>query len=153
MGWGWLHAHWAEAPRGTGVARAQVYRVPPAWTWQLYNRLTCCLVTKSCLTLQPRELKPTGFLYPWDSPGKNTEEGCHFPLQEIFPTQGLNSRLPHCADSLPLSHLKPTGWLVISPKIHVCLEPQDVTLFGKKVFADVIKTRSNTREWTLDPIT
>ena len=28
--------------------------------------------------------------------GKNTGVGCHFLLQEIFPTQGLNPRLPHC---------------------------------------------------------
>ena len=38
---------------GIGAAsspRAQVYRVPRARTWELYNRLTC-LVTKSCLTL------------------------------------------------------------------------------------------------------
>ena len=28
-----------------------------------------------------------------DSPAKNTEVGCHFPLQRIFPTQGLNLRL------------------------------------------------------------
>ena len=41
-------------------------------------------------------------------PGKNTGVGCHFLLQGIFPTQGLN---PHLlcllhwqADSLPLSH-------------------------------------------------
>ena len=26
----------------------------------------------------------------WDSPGKNTGLGCHFLLQGIFPTQGLN---------------------------------------------------------------
>ena len=25
-------------------------------------------------------------LCPWDSPGKNTGVGCHFLLQEIFPT-------------------------------------------------------------------
>ena len=31
---------------------------------------------------------------PWDSPGKNTGVGCHFLLQGIFPTQGLNPRLP-----------------------------------------------------------
>ena len=30
-----------------------------------------------------------------DSPGKNTEVGCHALLQ-IFPTQGLNPGLPHC---------------------------------------------------------
>ena len=32
----------------------------------------------------------------WDSPGKNTRVGCHFLLQGIFPTQGLNPGLPHC---------------------------------------------------------
>ena len=31
-----------------------------------------------------------------DSPGKNTRVGCHALLQGIFPTQGLNPRLPHC---------------------------------------------------------
>ena len=41
-----------------------------------------------------------------DSPGKNTGVGCHFLLQGIFPTQGLNSSLLFWqADSLPLSHL------------------------------------------------
>ena len=25
------------------------------------------------------------FLFPWDCPGKNTGEGCHFLLQDIFP--------------------------------------------------------------------
>ena len=27
---------------------------------------------------------------PWGFPGKNTGVGCHFLLQGIFPTQGLN---------------------------------------------------------------
>ena len=43
-----------------------------------------------------------------DFPGKNTGVGCHFPLQETFPTQGLNPHLLHHlhwqADSLPPSH-------------------------------------------------
>ena len=40
-----------------------------------------------------------------DSPGKNTGVGCHFLLQEIFPTQGLNLGLPHCRQTLYcLSH-------------------------------------------------
>ena len=30
---------------------------------------------------------------PMDYPGKNTGVGCHFLLQGIFPTQGLNSHL------------------------------------------------------------
>ena len=44
-----------------------------------------CLVTQS---VGHHGLEPTGLLCPWDSPGKNTGVGCHFPLQGIFPTQG-----------------------------------------------------------------
>ena len=40
-------------------------------------------------------LRPHGLLRPWDSPGKNTGVGCHFLLQGIFPTQGLNRGLLH----------------------------------------------------------
>ena len=48
----------------------------------------------SCLTLcDPRECTlPDRLLCPWDFPGKNTGVGCHFLLQGIFPTLGLN---PH----------------------------------------------------------
>ena len=49
------------------------------------------------------------FLCPWNFPGKNSGLGCHFLLQGIFLTQGLNPGLLHLlhwqADSLPLSHL------------------------------------------------
>ena len=48
----------------------------------------------------------TRLLCPWDYPGKNTEVICHFLLQGIFSTQGLNPCLLHLlhwqADSLPL---------------------------------------------------
>ena len=38
-------------------------------------------------------------------PGKNTGVDCHFVLQEIFLTQGLNPGLPHCRQTLYcLSH-------------------------------------------------
>ena len=40
-------------------------------------------------------------LHPWDFPGKNTGAGCHFLLQGIFLTQGLNVGLPHCRQTLP----------------------------------------------------
>ena len=44
---------------------------------------------------------------PWDFPGKNTGVSCHFLLQRIFPTQGLNVCLLHLlhwqVDSLPLN--------------------------------------------------
>ena len=56
-------------------------------------------------SLQPHGLQPTRLLHPWDFPGKNTGVGCHFLLQEIFPTQGLNPGLPHCRQTLyRLSH-------------------------------------------------
>ena len=44
-------------------------------------------------SLQPQGLKLTRLLCPWDSPGKNTEVGCHALLQGIFPTQRLNLHL------------------------------------------------------------
>ena len=70
----------------------------------------CCSVVQACPTLlQPRQLKPTRLLCPWDFPGKNTEVGCHWLLQGISPIQGWNPcllRLLHWqADSLPLSHV------------------------------------------------
>ena len=63
-----------------------------------------CLFTQLPSTL----CNPTRLLSPWDFPGKNTGAGCHFLLQGIFPTQGMNScllrLLPLQEDSLPLSH-------------------------------------------------
>ena len=54
-------------------------------------------------------LQASRLLCPWNFPGKNMGAGCHFLLQGIFPTQGLNLRLFHLlrwqVDSLPLSHL------------------------------------------------
>jgi len=42
------------------------------------------------------DCSPPGFLYPWDSPGKNTGVGCHFLLQRLFLTQEFNLGLLHC---------------------------------------------------------
>ena len=54
-------------------------------------------------SLQPYGLQPTRLLCPWDFPGKNTGVGCHFLLQEIFPTQESSLHLLHWqVDSLPL---------------------------------------------------
>ena len=41
-------------------------------------------------SVRPHRQKPTRLPCPWDSPGKNTGVGCHFLLQGIFLTQGLN---------------------------------------------------------------
>ena len=43
----------------------------------------------------------------WDFPSKSTGVGCHFLLQRIFPTQGLNLGLPHCRQML--YHLRHQG--------------------------------------------
>ena len=58
---------------------------------------SCSVVSNS---LQPHE-----WYSPWNSPGQNTGVGSHSLLQEIFPTQGSNSGLPHCSWILhQLSH-------------------------------------------------
>ena len=60
-------------------------------------------------SLRPHGLKPARLLCPWEFSGKNIGVGCHFLLQEIFPTQGLSPYLQHLLpcqmDSLPLYHL------------------------------------------------
>ena len=60
-------------------------------------------------SLQPHVLQPARLLCPWDSPGKNTIVGCHFPLQGLFLIQGSNlyllSLLHWQAASLPLCYL------------------------------------------------
>ena len=62
-------------------------------------------VAQLCLTLcDPTDC--SRLLRPWDFPSKNSGMDCHFLLQEIFPTQGLNPGLPHCRQTFyPLSHL------------------------------------------------
>ena len=63
----------------------------------------CCV--QSCPTLQPHGLWSTRLLCPWDSPGKNTGDGCHALLLGIFPTQEMNLGLLHCRQILYcLSH-------------------------------------------------
>ena len=57
-------------------------------------------------------------LNPWNSPGKNTGVGCHFLLQGIFPTQGLNSRISSIAGRLSTIWENHLFW---SPFILPCL--------------------------------
>ena len=76
-----------------------------------FNKISRCFMRACSVvsdSLRPHRLKPARFLCLWDFPGKNTGVGCHFLLQRIFPTQGLNLHLLHwLADSLPRSHLDP----------------------------------------------
>ena len=73
-------------------------------TSYLYRKLLFLLLLSRLAvsnSLPSRGLQNTKLLCPWDSPGKNTGVGCHFLLQRIFPTQGLNLCLLHWqADSL-----------------------------------------------------
>ena len=69
--------------------------------WLLPFSVVCChyycLVPKSCPTLlQPHGLWPARLFCPWNFPGRNIGVGCHFLLQGIFLTQGLNPSLLHC---------------------------------------------------------
>ena len=51
-------------------------------------------------SLRPHGLQLTRLLHPWDFPGKKTRVSCHFLLQGIFLTQGSNSGLLHCRQTL-----------------------------------------------------
>ena len=72
----------------------------------LVINLFCVLVPQSCLTLcDPVDCSLPGSSVHGIPPGKNTGVGCHFLLQGIFPTQGLNPGLWHCRQILyQLSH-------------------------------------------------
>ena len=92
------------------AAQHQVCRTDP-------SPLLCSVSCESFLLMCMRSFSL--FVTPWTVvrqaplsmgfPSKNPGVGCHFLLQEIFPTQGSNPhllRLLHWqADSLPLSHL------------------------------------------------
>ena len=51
--------------------------------------------------VRPHRWQSTRAHRPWDSQSKNTGVGCHFLLQGLFPTQGLNSDVRHCRQTLP----------------------------------------------------
>ena len=60
-------------------------------------------------SLRPHGLQPTRLLCLWDFPGKNTRVSCHFLLQGVFPTLGLNPSL------LCLLHCRRILYLLIHP--------------------------------------
>ena len=61
-------------------------------------------------SLRPYGPSPTRLLFPWDPPGKNTGVGCHALHQGIFPTWGMNSRLPMSPElQVGSLHTEPPG--------------------------------------------
>ena len=83
----------AEKPRA--VLMPEVKGIPRIDTYVLSHSV----VSNS---LRPHGLQPSRLLCPWDSPGKDTDVGCHTLLQRIFPTQGSNPGSPSLQpDSLP----------------------------------------------------
>ena len=89
------------------------------------------------------------FLRPCNFPGKSTEVGWHFFLQEIFRTQGLNLGLPHCRQTLyRLSH---QGSLMC---IWVSILQSVYLFFGGGGGAGLCGTQDlsfPTRDWTHTP--
>ena len=59
---------------------------PIRWLLDLLKYM-CSVMSNST---RPHGLQPSRLLHPWNFPGKNTGKGCHFLLQEIFSTHGLN---------------------------------------------------------------
>ena len=122
--WGWkttlISKYWFPLTR----ERRRQRKWLKGWPYAMLPSFCCycCLVTKLCLTLlrPPWTIAPR-LPHPWDFPGKNTRAVCHFLLQGIFPTQGLNLCLLYWQeDSLPPSHLGNSYYHLNSTKWHLC---------------------------------
>ena len=80
---------------------------PKQKDYNTYRRFLCLRsAAQSCLTLDPMDYSLPGSSV-MRLPRQEYGVGCHFLLQGIFPTQGLNPHLLHWqVDSLPLHHLE-----------------------------------------------
>ena len=66
------------------LSRFRLHSLPVLWGRLLHlsGLIYILLLLLSCFSsVQPHRWQPTRLLCPWDSPGKNTGEGCHFLLQ------------------------------------------------------------------------
>ena len=71
-------------------------------------------------SLWPHGLWPTTLLRSWDFSSKSTGVGCHFLLQRIIPTQGLNSGLLNCRQMLyRLSHQESPRFELARTHVHL----------------------------------
>ena len=107
--WAYLLTGVGKAPGATGDHTSILTpSQPSSWTSILkleigHINYCCCWVVQ----LPPVLCNPMDcslLLCPWNFPGKNTREGCHFLLERIFPTQGSKPSLLHWQTDLSLSH-------------------------------------------------
>ena len=103
-----------ECVASCGFATYDTYFVEVCFNYCNKNMLSAVLSCSAVsISLRPHGLQPARLLCLWDSSGKNTGVGCHALLQGIFLTQGLNSGLLHCRQTL--YHLNHQG-------SQICLE-------------------------------
>ena len=119
-------------------------------TRELLCTAVLCLVAQSCPTLwDPMDCSLSGSSVHGDSPGKNTEVGCHVLLQGIFPTQGSNPGLLHCRRILyKLSH---QGSLRILDQVPIP-SPGDLPDPGIKLGSPALQVDSSPPELPGKPI-
>ena len=90
-------------------------------------------------SLWPLGSQPARLLCPWDSPGKNTGEGCHFLLQGIFPTEESNPGLLHCRQIL--YQLSYKGSLFLSKYTYISHKVVDMTFTSTYLNIYFLETR------------
>ena len=92
-----LHLTWLITTAAWVLAPPLPSMFSPRYQQREQSCVYACPVIQWCLPLcDPMDCSPPGSSVHGDSQGKNTGVGCHFFLQGIFPTQGLNLRLLHC---------------------------------------------------------
>ena len=89
-------------------------------------------------SLRSHGLQPTRLLHPWNFPGKSTGMGCHFLLQGIFPTQGMNLVLPHCRQML-LPPEKAEHWRIDAYKLWCWRRLSRVTWTARRSNHSILK--------------
>ena len=98
-----------------------------------FNYLCVCSVVQSSLTLcDPMDCSLWGSsVHGKNVPGKNTGAGCHFLLQGIFPTQGLNLRL--LLAMRILYHWSEVKWSEVAQSCPTLCNPMHCGLQGSSV--------------------
>ena len=100
-------------------------------------------------------MDPARLLCPRAFPGKNTGVGCHFLLQGIFPTQGLNPVPLHCRQILYGSATREAPiysnyWLFTTDALLIGQYPcYLLLLFSCQVMSDSVAPRIAARQASL----